>query len=149
MSTERVIIIDGVEFKALCDVDNIINKLEAEKANWEEGTFTKNGERYFDYTPENAYISKERFVENIDKMISEVKTCLTDDFIKEIVASFEKKKNGTFKKNRKNELFSCDNAVFLDDYCGGWRYYAVVARVHSDNLLCIGWEHVTERANGF
>lgn len=123
------------EFMIVADIDSIIGSINNMKADYEDeqyvwyGTSPEFGEGNF------KYINEQEFNNNVNKFMEEFLSYITEEELKNIIATFPRKKNGTFNRRNVRELASCENCIVIHEWHNTWIYYVIKVAAWDDTTL--------------
>lgn len=122
----EVTVVEGkYQFKIVVNEDSIVNSIRNMKSDFEEnwyvwyGSSPEFGEDNFEY------ITKQEFEKNINQFLNTFMSYITEFGLKDIIARFPRKKNGTFNRRNLVELASCNNCIVIHEWHNTWIYYVV------------------------
>lgn len=122
----EVTVVEGkYQFKIVVNEDSIVNSIRNMKSDFEEnwyvwyGSSPEFGEDNFEY------ITKQEFEKNINQFLNTFMSYITEIGLKDIIARFPRKKNGTFNRRNLVELASCNNCIVIHEWHNTWIYYVV------------------------
>ena len=129
---EKVIVsLNGVNFDVLFDKDALIDKVKNLEV-FEDDTFTE-----FEQIGKDAIIDAIRFQENVESFCESIERACEDSYIAKVVSYIEKKKNGTFYKNRKYVVDYYGNTHFFTEWHNTWGTYELRFKVVDDTTLML------------
>lgn len=132
---EVKILDDKKEFMVVVDTDSIIGSINNMKTDYEDeqyvwyGTSPEFGEENF------KYINEQEFNNNVNKFMEEFLSYITEEELKNIIATFPRKKNGTFNRRNVRELASCENCIVIHEWHNTWIYYVIKVAAWDDTTL--------------
>lgn len=122
----EVTVVEGkYQFKIVVNEDSIVNSIWNMKSDFEENRYV-----WYGSSPEFGednfeYITKQEFEKNVNQFLNTFMSYITENGLKDIIARFPRKKNGTFNRRNLIELASCNNCIVIHEWHNTWIYYVV------------------------
>lgn len=126
---EKIVNLNGVDFKVIFDKNALINQAKNLEV-FEEETFTG-----FEVHWDEPMLTKEEFDENVESFCKNIEKACEDNYIEKVVAQIQKKKNGTFYKNRKYTVDYYGNTHFFQEWHNTWGTYELRFSAINDTTL--------------
>ncbi len=113
---EKIVSVDGVDFKYIIDTNNITNEIENLRSKYEDDHFINF------YTNESSpSLSEEEYNENVDSFKNNFESFINNiERLESSITVAPKKKNGKLKKNSIIKDFRCKNSIFQSDFHNTW-----------------------------
>lgn len=128
------------EFKVICNKEEILSQIEKDRSEFEDGMY----QSYYTVGYEDGYLNKQEYNANLDKMIEILNEITTKPKMVEFIEKAQKKKNGTFHKNRIVFREGCDNTEFITEWHNTWIYKALSVSPIDDITLEISYIKITD-----
>jgi len=128
------------EFTVIWDRDAILEKIKNERAEFEEGSF----QSYYTVGYDDGYLTKEKYNKNLDDMITRLDEITSEPKMIEFIENAQKKKNGTFYRNRVVFREGSGNTIFITEWHNTWIYNALSASPSNDLTLQIEYVKITD-----
>lgn len=125
------------EFTISADLELILKIIEEMRKDYEDeryvwyGTSPEFGDEDF------KYVTKEEFNRNIDKFKEETLSIINEMYLKGLVETFPRKKNGTFNRRNVRELAECSNCEAIHEWHNTWIYYILHLGALDDTRLLL------------
>ena len=141
----EVTVVEGkYQFKIVVNEDSIVNSIRDMNIDFDEkryvwyGTSPEFGEDNF------KYITQEEFKKNVNHFLNTFMSYITENGLKDIIAQFPRKKNGSFNRRKIKELASCNNCIVIHEWHNTWIYYVVKVVSWDDHTLKIELHEKTD-----
>ena len=122
----EVTVVEGkYQFKIVVNEDSIVNSIRNMKSDFEENWYVWYGSSPEFGEDNSEYITKQEFEKNINQFLNTFMSYITEFGLKDIIARFPRKKNGTFNRRNLVELASCNNCIVIHEWHNTWIYYVV------------------------
>lgn len=128
---EKIVNYNGIDFKIIINKEDLIKQAK-ELEEFEANTFTS-----FEIHWEKPKLTKEQFDKNVENFCKSIEDACTNSYIEKVVEKFDKKKNGTFKKNRKYVVNYYGNTRFFQEWHNTWGTYELRFSAVEDKILVL------------
>ena len=128
---EKIVNYNGIDFKVIVNKEDLIKQAK-ELEEFEADTFTG-----FEVHWDKPKLTKEQFDKNVENFCKSIEDACTNSYIEKVVEKFVKKKNGTFKKNRKYVVDYYENTRFFQEWHNTWGTYELRFSAVEDKILVL------------
>jgi len=128
------------EFRVVCDKERILKSIQSDREEFEDNYY----QRCYTVGHDDGYLTEDEFNENLDEMVEELEAVTTEEFMSNAIDKAQKKKNGTFYKNRIFREVGCDNTVYITEWHNTWIYNTLSIKAIDDYTLEIRYEKKTD-----
>lgn len=127
-------------FQVSMNKDHLLQLANKLKSEFKDGEFVQYGK-----IPEmgDPFLTKEEYDANLQSFIQDIEQ-ISENYLKTMLNTLPRKKNGMLKKNRIAPICECNNSTYICEWHNTWIYPQVYARVESENEVVVLFRMYTD-----